>query len=86
MFSQPEVAEITFAARVSIPVLFITGTHDRVFPYETSQTPMFEHLGTAETDKHWVRYDGSHGVRGEFREQVYQEIQDWLDEYFGPVG
>ena len=86
MFSQPEVAEITFAARVSIPVLFITGTHDRVFPYETSQTPMFEHLGTAETDKHWVRYDGSHGVRGEFREQVYQEIQDWLDEHFGPVG
>lgn len=86
MFSQPEVAEITFAARVSVPVLFITGTHDRVFPYETSQTPMFENLGTAESDKQWVRYDASHGVRSEFREQVYQEIQNWLDKYFGLVG
>ena len=86
MFSQPEVAEITFAARVSVPVLFITGTHDRVFPYETSQTPMFDNLGTAESDKQWVRYDASHGVRVEFREQVFQEIQSWLDNYFGLVG
>jgi len=86
MFSQPEVAEITFAARVSVPVLFITGTHDRVFPYETSQTPMFENLGTAESDKQWVIYDASHGVRVEFREQVFQEIQSWLDNYFGLVG
>ena len=85
MYSQPDVAEITFAARDSIPVLFVTGRHDRVFPYETSQTPMYEHLGTTGDDKRWVTYDASHAVRGEFREQGYQEIQDWLDKYLGPV-
>ena len=86
MLSQPEVAEITYASRVTIPVLMITGMHDRVFPYETSQKPMFENLGTPISDKHWVKYNASHGVRGEFREQVFRQIHDWLDKYFGPVG
>jgi len=86
MLSQPEVAEITYAARVSIPVIMITGIHDRVFPYETSQKPMFENLGTPNSDKHWVKYNASHGVKGEFREQVFRQIQNWLDKYFGPVG
>lgn len=86
MHSQPEVAEITFAARVTAPLLLVTGTHDRVFPYGTSQRPMYEHLGTPEAEKRWIRYDATHGVRSEFRRQVYQDIQDFLDDYFGPVG
>jgi dienelactone hydrolase len=86
MFSQPEVAEITYASRVSIPVILITGIHDRVFPYETSQKPMFDNLGTTTPNKHWVKYNASHGVRSELREQVFSQIQEWLDKYFGSIG
>jgi formylglycine-generating enzyme required for sulfatase activity/dienelactone hydrolase/predicted Ser/Thr protein kinase len=86
MHSQPEVAEIHYAPHVTVPVLLVSGIHDRGFPYETSQKPMVEHLGTPEADKLWVTYEASHAVRAEFRSQVYQNILDWFDKYFGPVG
>lgn len=86
MQSQPEVAEINYAPRVTIPVLLVSGIYDRGFPYETSQRPMAEYLGTPEADLLWVTYEAGHPVYAELKSQVYRDVLDWLDRHFGPVG
>jgi dienelactone hydrolase/type II secretory pathway pseudopilin PulG len=84
MQSLPEVKEINFAPRVTIPVLMANGRHDRVFPLETSQKPMFTFLGTPAEHKKHVVYDAGHGM-AEARSQLAAEILAWLDRYLGPV-
>jgi eukaryotic-like serine/threonine-protein kinase len=84
MQSLPEVKEINFAPRVKIPVLMTSGSHDRVFPVESSQKPMFKMLGTPADHKKYVVYDAGHGLT-EARSQYAAEVLAWLDRYLGPV-
>jgi formylglycine-generating enzyme required for sulfatase activity/dienelactone hydrolase len=84
MQSLPEVKEINFAPRITIPVLMVNGRHDRVFPLETSQKPMFKFLGSPADQKKHVVFDAGHGLQ-EARSQVSAEVLAWFDRYLGAV-
>ena len=47
----PEVDQINFVSRVTIPTLMLNGRYDFFLPMETSQIPAFNLLGTPEKDK-----------------------------------
>jgi len=78
----PEVDEINFAPRITVPVLMINGRYDYVFPLESSQNPMFRSLGTPEKDKRHAVFDAGHMPA---HDQLIKEILDWLDRYQGPI-
>jgi serine/threonine protein kinase/dienelactone hydrolase len=84
MQSLPEAREINFAPRVTVPVLMTNGVHDRVFPLETSQKPMFRFLGTPADHKKHIVYDAGHGLV-EARSQYTADVLAWLDRYLGTV-
>ena len=84
MQSRPEVKEISFAPRVTVPVLMVNGRHDRLFPMETSQKPMFRFLGTPADRKKHVVFDAGHNFV-EARSQFTAEVLAWFDKHFGPV-
>jgi len=69
----PEVDTIHYAPRVRSPVLMLNGKYDFFFPYETSQLPYFELLGTPPEHKK-IPTTG-----------LARESLRWLDEYLGPV-
>lgn len=79
------IEPLNHAPRVKMPVLMINGKEDFVFPYETSQLPMFRfmHSGNSKTE-HRV-YPGGHGLLGLFRQQIRADVLEWLDQYLGPV-
>ena len=79
----PEANPVNYAPRITMPVLILNGQYDYVFPVETSQTPLFESLGTRAEDKRRVIYEQGHGPlpRGQF----IRETLDWFDNYLGPV-
>ncbi len=79
----PEVEQINFAPRVTVPVLMLNGRHDFVFPLETSQMPMFNLLGTPAQNKRHVPVDSGHSVPA--RTLVTHTLQ-WFDKYLGPAG
>jgi hypothetical protein len=59
--TQPEVDAGNYTPRVHAPILMLSGAHDNaIFPYETSQAPFFQQLGTAAADKKRVAYTASH--------------------------
>jgi dienelactone hydrolase len=78
--SMPEVDPFNFVPSVRIPVLMLNGRYDHYFPVETAQRPMFERLGTPESDKKWIVYDGGHFVP---RDDLVKETLAWLDRYLG---
>ena len=78
----PEVDQINFAPRVTIPVLMINGNSDRWHPVETSLDPMFKLLGTSKENKRLAIYEGGHLIP---RIYLIKETLDWLDRYLGPV-
>ena len=80
--SMPEVEPIHFLPRIKSPVLMLNGKYDFFFPYETSQRPFFELLGTAKADKRIIAYEGGHSVP---RTQLVKETLAWLDRYLGPT-
>ena len=41
-----EMDAVNYVSRIKMPVLMMTGRHDYVFPYQTSQKPLFDLLGT----------------------------------------
>ncbi len=84
LLEPPETDEWNFAPRVHIPVLMVNGRHDFLFPYETSQKPFFDALGTPSDQKALKLYDGGHG---DFvtRPETIGEMLNWLDKYLGPV-
>jgi len=73
-----------YAPRVKIPVLMVNGIGDGVFPLETSVRPMFELLGTPESDKELKVYDGGHSMLGLFGWQIQKDVLAWLDKYSEP--
>jgi len=81
----PTLDPVSYAARVKTPVLMINGKEDFVFPYATSQRPMYEFLGTPEAHKKHQVYPGGHGLLGLFRKQIRDDALDWLDRYLGSV-
>jgi dipeptidyl aminopeptidase/acylaminoacyl peptidase len=81
----PTLDPVSYAARVKTPVLMVNGKEDFVFPYATSQMPMYEFLGTPEAHKKHQVYPGGHGLLGLFRKQIQDDMLDWLDRYLGPV-
>ena len=78
----PEVDQINYVGRVTLPVLMVNGDHDFIYPVETSQRPMFELLGTPAGDKKRVTYPGSHWAP---RSDLIRETLAWLGRYLGPV-
>ncbi|MBL7185514.1 MAG: protein kinase [Phycisphaerae bacterium] len=81
----PTLDPVSYAARVKTPVLMVNGKEDFVFPYATSQLPMYEFLGTPEAHKKHQVYPGGHGLLGLFRKQVRDDVLDWLNRYLGPA-
>lgn len=77
-----EVNSLNFAPRSRAPTLMVNGRSDQLFPYETSQVPMFRLLGAAERDKRHFVVDGGHPV---FNQEIVREVLGWLDRYLGPV-
>jgi len=81
-FGRPEVAQINYVTRVKVPTLILDGKYDTLSPYETSQEPMFDLLGTPPERKQLKSYETDHiPPRNEF----VKETLAWLDRYLGPV-
>jgi len=83
---RPEVNQINYVTRVTVPTLMLNGKYDLVFPYEASVKPMFELLGRDKNlgaDKKDIKvYDTDHGIPNN---EVIKETLVWLDRYLGPV-
>ena len=79
----PAIDPLHHAPRVKIPVLMINGKDDHIFPYETSQQPMYQLLGTPEADKKHQVYPGGHGVLSLNSSDVRKDVVGWLDRYLG---
>lgn len=79
---QPEVEQLNFASRVTVPVLMLNGKYDFVFPVETSQKPMFESMRTPGTDKRHLLFESGHSLP---RRELVTEALQWFDRYLGPV-
>jgi dienelactone hydrolase len=77
---EPEIDAIHYLPRVKVPSLLLNGRFDFFFPYEESQKPFFERLGTA--DKRHVTVDAGHSVP---RAEYLRELLGWLDKHFGPA-
>ncbi len=80
--SLPEVDPIHYLPRIKIPVLMLNGKYDFFFPYETSQLPFYELLGTPKEHKKLFLYDQGHIVP---ESQLSKQTLIWLDRYLGPV-
>ncbi len=78
----PEVDQINFAPRVKTPTLMLNGRYDFLFPFETSQVPMYQFLGTPEEHKVHKDYETGHSIP---RNEEIKETLNWLDRYLGPV-
>jgi dienelactone hydrolase/tRNA A-37 threonylcarbamoyl transferase component Bud32 len=77
-----EVDPFNFVSRVTVPVLMVSGRHDTRLPYEVSQVPMFELLGTPAEHKRHAVFDGGHFVPLHI---LARESLAWLDRYLGPI-
>jgi len=80
--ARPEVDQISYISRVKLPVLWLSGRYDPIFPLEQSALPAFRHLGTAPEHKRQVIYPTGHALP---RQERIRETLDWLDTYFGAV-
>jgi dienelactone hydrolase len=80
----PSADPMRFATHMKVPTIMLNGRYDAVFPYETSQKPLFELLGTPAEHKVHKTYPSGHPIEG-FREEFKREVLEWLDKYLGPV-
>jgi hypothetical protein len=60
--------------------------YDTFFPYETSQKPLFELLGTPLEHKVHKTYPTEHMIIGAPGDEARDDILEWLDKYLGPAG
>ena len=76
--TQPEVDPFNFLPRVEVPTLLITLPTDFFYPYDVSQKPMYDNLGS-DIKKHFVVENG----RGHAPPMhiVVRETLDWFDEH-----
>ena len=80
--ARPEVDQINYISRVTIPTLMLNGVYDPIEPVDAAQRPMYDLLGTREADKAWVPMEAGHVLP---RNEVIRDTLDWLDTYLGPV-
>jgi hypothetical protein len=80
---QPMADFANYAPRITNPVLMINGRMDHIFPYATSQKPLFELLGSEAAAKAHIVYEGGHFAYS--RNVVARNVTDWFDRYLGPV-
>jgi dienelactone hydrolase len=78
----PVADDLNFVSRVRQPVVMINGREDHLRPYEASQLPFFQLLGTAAERKEHRVFPGGHFVA---RADLIRETLRWLDRYLGPV-
>jgi len=79
----PEIDPFNFLSAVRTPILMLASRYDPRFPFEPSQKPMFDLVGTPPEDKALFVYDaGSHFMPMDL---VARESLAWLDRYLGPV-
>ncbi len=79
---RPEEDPVNFLPRIRMPVLMLSGRYDSVFPYESSQRPFFDRLGSPAGTKKQVMFEGGHFLP---RPLWVAETTKWLDEQLGPV-
>jgi len=79
----PEIDGFHYAPRVTVPVLMLNGRSDALFPYESSQVPLFRLLGTPAANKQHLTYPGGHSSFG-WANELIKESLNWLDRWFGP--
>jgi dienelactone hydrolase len=79
---RPEVDDLNYTPRITLPVLFLHGRYDMTSPLETDVKPMYELLGTPKADKLLRVFDTDHRVD---RKDLIRESLSWLDQYLGPV-
>lgn len=80
--SYPEVDQVHYLQHIKTPVLMVNGRYDYFFPYETSQLPFYELLGTPKEHKKLVLCEQGHNIS---ETQMKKETLSWLDQYLGPV-
>lgn len=80
--SLPEVDQINFGPRNTVPTLMLNGRYDFRFPLELSQRPMFQWLGAPAEHKRHVLSDLGHAPLPGL---IASEANPWLDKYLGPV-
>ncbi len=77
----PEIKQVDYLPRVSLPVLMVTGKNDFTFPYATAQRPFFELLGTPDALKHHLAFDWGHLPPGYV--DLTRALIDWSDRWLG---
>jgi pimeloyl-ACP methyl ester carboxylesterase len=80
----PEIDGIHYAPRVTQPVLMLNGRSDAIFPYESSQVPLFRILGTPPPNKQHLTFPGGHSSSG-WHNELIKESLNWLDRWLGAV-
>jgi eukaryotic-like serine/threonine-protein kinase len=78
----PEVTPLNFAPHIKQPVLMLNGKYDFFFPVESSQKPLYEHLGSKKDQKKHLIYETGHSIP---RNELIKEMLNWFDQYLGPV-
>jgi serine/threonine protein kinase len=78
----PEAEAVNFLPRIKMPVLMLNAKYDFFFPYETSQLPFYEMLGTPNEHKKLFIYARGHSVP---RTEYVKETLAWLDRYLDRV-
>jgi cephalosporin-C deacetylase-like acetyl esterase len=77
----PEVDQINYVTRVTVPTLMLNGRDDPLQPVESAQIPMYRLLGTPAEDKKHIVYPGyAHNIP---RNEGIRDMLDWLDRYYG---
>jgi len=80
--SLPEVDQLNYLPRIEQPFIMMSGKYDFFFPYEFSQLPMLNLLGTPPEHKEHVLSETTHFFP---QHELIKETLGWLDKYLGEV-
>jgi hypothetical protein len=78
----PEVDPFHFLPRVRTPFLLMNARYSSAWPYEMSQLPMLEYLGTRVEHKRLASGDYTDPVPFP---DIYPVVIPWYDQYLGSV-
>ena len=77
-----ETDPINYIGHVKVPVLILNGKYDQFNPYEQTQKPFLDLLGTPDQHKKLVTYESNHHIP---KTEMIKETLGWLNKYLGPV-
>lgn len=80
--SRPEVSQINYLSRVTLPTLMLGGEYDSIQPAEDGLISMYDLLGTPDDDKELKLYPTDHIPP---KTEIIRETLAWFDRYLGPV-